>query len=99
MPMEARDTKSKIRPLPIDEIYRDGLPQHRVDPLQRWLLLIVIIMGAMAFAIVARGLGPTRGTEVGAASTTTPAMAWCPTRHHVDAGNQIFISEGVRGSG
>lgn len=76
--MEARDNRSKIRPLPIDEIDSDGPPHHRVDPPRRWLPLIVIIMGAIAFAVVARGLGPTRSTEVGAATTTTPAMDAAP---------------------
>lgn len=77
--MEARDSRSKIRPLPIDEIDSDGPRQHRVDPPQRWLPLVVIVIGAMAFAVVARGLGPTRSPEVGAATTTTtPAVATSP---------------------
>ena len=71
MPMEARDSGSKIRPLPIDDIDGDA-PQHRrVEPPRRWLPLVVIVIGAIAFGVVARGLGPTQSTEVGSATTTT----------------------------
>lgn len=74
--MEARDSRSKIRPLPIDEIDGDALPQHRVDPPRRWLPLAVIAVGAIAFGIVARGLSPTPDPDAGAAATTTtPVMA------------------------
>ena len=71
--MEARDSRSKIRPLPIDEIDGDGLPPHRVDAPRRWLPLLVILVGAIAFGIVARGLGPTHRGEVATATTTTMA--------------------------
>ncbi len=68
--MEARDRESKIRPLPIDDIDR-GTPQDRhVEPKRRWLPLLVIVMGAIAFSVIARGLGPTQNSEVAAASTT-----------------------------
>ncbi len=71
--MEARDSRSKIRPLPIDEIDGGGLPPHRADTPRRWLPLVVIVAGAIAFGIVARGLGPARSPEAGAATTTTTA--------------------------
>ena len=47
--MEARDSRSKIRPLPIDEIDGDVPPPHRVDAPRRWLPLVVI--GLAMFAV------------------------------------------------
>ncbi len=73
--MEARDSQSKIRPLPIDEIDGRAPSPHRAQPPRRWLPLAVIVLGAIAFAIVARGLGPARSPEVSAATTTTAAPA------------------------
>jgi hypothetical protein len=68
--MEARDSGSKIRPLPIDDIDGDA-PQHRPAAEPRWLPLAVIVVGAIAFAVVARGLALPEPAEVGAAATTT----------------------------
>lgn len=68
--MEARDSRSKIRPLPIDDIGGDVPQDRQPQPRRRWLPLIVIVIGAIAFGVIARGLGPTQETSVAAASTT-----------------------------
>ncbi len=70
--MEARDSRSKIRPLPVDDI--DGDAPHRpVEPQpRRWLPLVVIVVGAIAFGVVARGLSPVAQPESAAGTTTTP---------------------------
>lgn len=73
--MEARDSRSKIRPLPIDEI--DGDAPHRPADKRprRWLPLAVIVVGAVAFGVVARGLSPVPRPEAGATNTTEAALA------------------------
>jgi len=76
--MEARNSGSKIRPLPIDDIDGDA-PQHRPAAEPRWLPLAVIVVGAIAFAVVARGLAPPEPTEVGAATTTTTSTTTTST--------------------
>ena len=73
--MEARDSRSKIRPLPIDEIDGNVSPHHRVKPPRRWRPLAVIVLGAIAFGIVARGLSPAGSPEVAGPTTTTPPPA------------------------
>jgi hypothetical protein len=71
--MEARDSGSRIRPLPIDDI-DGGQPQHRpIEPKRRWASLIVIVLGALAFGVIARGLGVGTDTQVGSATTVPPA--------------------------
>jgi hypothetical protein len=68
--MEARDSGSKIRPLPIDDIDGDATQHRPVEAPRRWLPLLVIVAGALAFAVVTRGISPPSSTEVGAATTT-----------------------------
>jgi hypothetical protein len=73
--MEARDSRSKIRPLPIDDIDGDA-PHHRLEqPPRRWLPLLVIVVGAVAFGVIARSVGPVliAGEDV-AAATTVPVV-------------------------
>ena len=71
--MEARDSGSKIRPLPIDDIGGDA-PQHQpIEPRRRLAPLIVIVAGAIAFGVIARGLGVGAPTDLGAATTAPPA--------------------------
>ena len=71
--MEARDSGSRIRPLPIDDIDGDA-PQHLpIEPRRRWTPLIVIVAGALAFGFIARGLGLSDSTDVGSATTEAPA--------------------------
>ena len=71
--MEARDSGSKIRPLPIDDI--DGnVPQHQpIEPRRRIAPLIVIVAGAIAFGVIARGLSVGDSIEVGSGTTAPPA--------------------------
>lgn len=73
--MEARDSGSKIRPLPIDDIDGDAPQQGHVETKRRLLPLIVIVVGAIAFGVIARGLGPTGSTEVASAPTTAAPLA------------------------
>jgi hypothetical protein len=73
--MEARDSGSKIRPLPIDDIDGDAPQQGHVETKRRLLPLIVIVVGAIAFGVIARGLGPTGSTEVASAPTTAALLA------------------------
>ncbi len=68
--MEARDSGSKIRPLPIDDIDGDAPQHHPIEPSRRLLPLIVIVAGAIAFAVIARGLSVGDSTEVGSSDTT-----------------------------
>lgn len=72
--MEARDSRSKIRPLPVDEI-EGGLPQRRQEPVKKVLPLIGVALGALAFAVIALGLGPVTEFEVGSATTTAITVA------------------------
>ncbi len=76
--MEARDSGSNIRPLPVDDI-DSGAPQDRqVENKRRWLPLIVIVVGAISFGVVARGLGPTQNANVATASTTAAPISETP---------------------
>ncbi|MCP3998196.1 MAG: hypothetical protein GY722_24510 [bacterium] len=71
--MEARDSGSRIRPLPIDDLDGD-VPQHQpIEPRRRIAPLIVIVAGAIAFGVIARGLSVGDSTEVGSRTTTPPA--------------------------
>ncbi|MCP4967638.1 MAG: hypothetical protein GY926_20695 [bacterium] len=73
--MEARDSGSKIRPLPIDDIDGDAPQPRHVEPKRRLMPLIVIVVGAIAFGVVARGLGTTDGAEVASAPTTAAPLS------------------------
>jgi WD40 repeat protein len=55
--MEARDSGSKIRPLPIDDLDADTAQRGPVGSTRRWAPLVVIAAGAIAFGIIANGLG------------------------------------------
>jgi hypothetical protein len=68
--MEARDSGSRIRPLPIDDIDGDAPQHHPIEPRRRIAPLIVIVAGAIAFAVIARGLDIGDSTEVGSSDTT-----------------------------
>ncbi len=74
--MEAWDRGSKIRPIPIDDLDTDA-PQHGpVGPKLRWAPLVVIAAGAIAFGIIATGLGsgdPEVVSSGNSAPTTTVA--------------------------
>jgi hypothetical protein len=72
--MEARDSRSKIRPLPVDEI-DGGSPQRRPEPVKKAIPLIGVAVAAVAFAVIALGLGPARESDVASATTTTPFEA------------------------
>lgn len=69
--MEARDSQPKIRPLPIDDIDGDAPQERHQEPLRRLLPLLGIVVGAIAFGVMARGLGPVRSSEVGNATATS----------------------------
>ena len=71
--MEARDSGSRIRPLPVDDIDGDAPQHHPIEPKRRIAPLIVIVAGALAFGFIARGLGLSDGADVGNATTTPPA--------------------------
>ena len=68
--MEARDSGSRIRPLPIDDLDGDA-PQPPVEPRRRIAPLVAIILGALAFGVIARGLS-AGGAETASAGETTP---------------------------
>ncbi len=71
--MEARDSGSKIRPLPIDDLDGDA-PQHLpIEPRRRLAPLIVIVLGALAFAVIARGLSISESGDVASETTAPPA--------------------------
>ncbi len=71
--MEARDSGSKIRPLPIDDLDGDA-PQHRpIEPKRRLTPLIVIVLGALAFGVIARGLSIGDSAEVASPTSAPPA--------------------------
>ncbi|MDJ0954706.1 MAG: hypothetical protein QNJ81_13595, partial [Acidimicrobiia bacterium] len=71
--MEARDSGSKIRPLPIDDLDGDA-PQHRpVEPKRRLAPLIVIVVGALAFGVIARGLSVGDSADVAGPTSAPPA--------------------------
>ena len=71
--MEARDSGSKIRPLPIDDLDGDA-PQHRpIEPKRRLAPLIVIVLGALAFGVIARGLGVGDSGDVASPTSAPPA--------------------------
>lgn len=76
--MEARDSRSKIRPLPVDDI--DGDAPHRPAEPQprRWLPLVVIVVGAIAFGVVARGLSPVPQPDAAATATTASPLSTEP---------------------
>jgi len=70
--MEARDSGSRIRPLPVDDL--DGIaPQPPVEPQRRIALLIAIILGALAFGVITRGLSAGGNETAGAGITAPPA--------------------------
>jgi hypothetical protein len=68
--MEARDSESRIRPLPIDDLDGDA-PQAPVGPRRRIAPLVAIILGALAFGVIARGLS-VGGNETAGAGITAP---------------------------
>ena len=68
--MEARDSGSRIRPLPIDDLDGDA-PQRPVEPRRRIAPLVVIVLGALAFGVIARGLSAGNPDTVGAVVPTT----------------------------
>lgn len=71
--MEARDSGPKIRPLPVDDLDVDAPQQTPVEPKRRWVPLVVIVAGAIAFGVIATGLGPGEPDSVGGRTTTPPA--------------------------
>ena len=71
--MEARDSGSRIRPLPVDDLDGDAPQQSPIEPSRRLGPLIVIVLGALAFAFIARGLGVGCSTDVAGATTVPPA--------------------------
>ena len=71
MPMEARDSGSRIRPLPIDDLDGDA-PRRPVEPRRRIAPLVVIILGALAFGVIARGLSAGDPDTVGAGTPAPP---------------------------
>lgn len=68
--MEARDSRSRIRPLPVDDLDGDA-PHPPIEPRRRIAPLVAIILGALAFGVIARGLS-AGGTDAVAAGTTAP---------------------------
>jgi hypothetical protein len=71
--MEAKDSRSKIRPLPVDDL-DTGAPQPQPPERRRRIApLLVIALGAVAFGVIAAGLGQRAATEVGAVTTTSLA--------------------------
>jgi hypothetical protein len=71
--MEARDPGSKIRPLAIDDL--DAATPQRAPggPTRRWTPLAVIAAGAIAFGIIATGLGSGEPIVVARDETQPPA--------------------------
>ncbi len=73
--MEARDSGSRIRPLPIDDL-DTGTPQRGpVGSTRRWTPLVVIAAGAIAFGIIATGLGSGEPVIVASGDTQPPATS------------------------
>lgn len=71
--MEARDSGPKIRPLPVDDLDVDAPQQTPIEPKRRWTPLVVIAVGAIAFGVIATGLGPGKPDSVGGQTTAPPA--------------------------
>jgi hypothetical protein len=76
--MEAWDPGSKIRPIPIDDLDTDTPQQGPVEPKRRWAPLVVIVVGAIAFGIIATGLGSGDPEVVSSGATTPAAVATTP---------------------
>jgi len=70
--MEARDSGSKIRPLPIDDLDAATPERGPVGQTRRWTPLAVIAAGAIAFGIIATGLGSGEPVVVASGDRQSP---------------------------